>query len=135
MNKKIISIVMVVMMCISINLFSTNVYAAPTADSGGSATSSWTTVNPDSYKPGRMEGADRVKDMGNVIIGTIQIIGTILSVIVLVVLGIKYMVGSVEEKASYKKSMMPYVLGAVMVFAITNLLGIIVNITNNLNSL
>ncbi|MCI9110720.1 MAG: hypothetical protein HFH47_02775, partial [Bacilli bacterium] len=48
---------------------------------------------------------------------------------------IKYMVGSVEEKASYKKSMMPYVLGAVMVFAITNLLGIIVNITNNLNSL
>ena len=38
------------------------------------------------------------------------------SVIVLLVLGIKYMIGSAEEKAEYKKTMIPYLVGAVLVF-------------------
>ena len=42
------------------------------------------------------------------------------------------MVGSVEERAEYKKAMMPYVIGAVMVFAITNLLGIMIEMTKAL---
>ena len=35
------------------------------------------------------------------------------------VLGIKYMVGSAEEKASYKKTMMPYIVGAILLFGAT----------------
>ena len=37
------------------------------------------------------------------------------SVITLVVLGIKYMVGSIEERAEYKKSMIPYLIGAFLI--------------------
>lgn len=51
------------------------------------------------------------------ILGVFTIIGSIVSVLALVALGIKYMLGSVEERAEYKKSMMPYVIGAVLVFA------------------
>ena len=38
------------------------------------------------------------------------------SVITLVVLGIKYMVGSIEEKEQNTKSMIPYLIGAFFVF-------------------
>ena len=61
----------------------------------------------------------------NEIIGLVQMIGTITSVLALIIIGIKYMVGSVEEKAEYKKTMQPYLIGPVMVFSITNILFII----------
>ena len=70
--------------------------------------------------------------MGNVIIGALRTVGSIVSVAVLAVLGIKYMVGSVEERATYKETMKPYLIGAVLVFAITNILGIIVNVATSL---
>ena len=43
------------------------------------------------------------------------------------VIGIKYMMGSLEERASYKKSMLPYVIGAIMLFAAVNLTAFIYN--------
>ena len=51
------------------------------------------------------------------IVGIIQLIGVVASVIVLILIGIKYMMGSVEEKAEYKKSLMPYIIGCALVFA------------------
>ncbi len=53
---------------------------------------------------------------GNSIINVIAIIGSAASIIFLIILGIKYMLGSVEEKATYKKSLLPYVIGAIFVF-------------------
>mgnify|MGYP000776194846 len=38
------------------------------------------------------------------------------------------MLGSTEEKAEYKKSMLPYVIGAVFVFASSAIAGAIYNI-------
>lgn len=66
--------------------------------------------------------------MGGKVLGIINTIGVVASVIVLMILGIKYMVGSVEEKAEYKKSMLAYVIGAVMVFGITTIANIIYTI-------
>lgn len=66
-----------------------------------------------------------IRTTGNKIITAISTIGSIISVIVLVVLGIKYMAGSVEEKAEYKKSLLPYVIGAVLVFAASSIAGIV----------
>ena len=51
-----------------------------------------------------------------------------MSVVALMIIGVKYMLGSVEEKAEYKKTMRPYVIGAFMLFGITNLLGILVSV-------
>ena len=41
---------------------------------------------------------------------------SILAVIILIVLGVKYMMGSAEEKAEYKKTLLPYFIGALFVF-------------------
>lgn len=136
MSRKIISIAIMIVMCVSANFFGHIVYGA-----GGGTTEGATgglqlpIENPSYYKPGSQDtatGADKVKDIGNTIIGLLQILGSIISVAVLVILGIKYMIGSVEERAEYKKAMTPYIIGAIMVFAITNLLGIIVEIAKKI---
>ena len=73
-------------------------------------------------------------DMINNIIHIIQVIGTIISVMVLIILGIKYMIGSIDEKAEYKKTMMPYLLGAILFFGIVNVVAIISNLAQGLSS-
>ena len=62
--------------------------------------------NPSNWEPNsttEVTGADRLLDFGNIIIGILRTVGTIISVAVLAILGIKYMLGSVEEKATYKE--------------------------------
>ena len=75
-----------------------------------------------------------ITDVGNGIVTIITTIGSILSVIVLIILGIKYMMGSVEERAEYKKTMMPYVIGATLVFAASIIANIIYNIANDIGA-
>ena len=62
-----------------------------------------------------------IDDMGNIILGIIQTIGTFVAVATIMILGIKYMIGSLEERATYKKSMLPWIIGAVLLFAAVNL--------------
>ncbi len=63
------------------------------------------------------DGADTtIENIGSTILTIITNVGMILAVIIVAVLGIKYMMGSTEEKAEYKKSMIPYLVGAVLVF-------------------
>lgn len=85
------------------------------------------TLNPDLYKPGKLTENDtkQITGKANQIIGIIVTVGTVASVITLAILGIKYMIGSVEEKAEYKKSMMPYLIGAVLLFASSTVVNII----------
>ncbi len=58
---------------------------------------------------------DFVTKMGN-IIGFLQWAGAI-GVLIITIFGIKYMMGSLEEKAEYKKTMIPFIVGAVVLFA------------------
>lgn len=92
-------------------------------------------INTDEYKPNQTEvtGATQFLNASNRLIGVIQVIGSLISVIALILIGIKYIIGSVEERAEYKKTLKPYLIGAVMVFAITNLLAIIQNIVTSFN--
>lgn len=61
----------------------------------------------------------KLRDFGNTLIGILRGVGTIIAVVVLVIMGIKYLMASVEEKADFKKAMIPYVVGALLVFAST----------------
>ena len=54
---------------------------------------------------------------GKNVVSILQAVGVVLSVVMLIVIGIKYMMGSAEEKAEYKKTLMPYVIGAALIFA------------------
>lgn len=51
------------------------------------------------------------------IIGFLQWAGAIAGVLIITIFGIKYMMGSLEEKAEYKKTMIPFIVGAVVLIA------------------
>lgn len=61
------------------------------------------------------------------IMGMIRNIAVIASVIIIMILGVKFMLGSVEEKAEYKKSFMPLIIGIVLVVAATSIATFIFN--------
>lgn len=63
-----------------------------------------------------VSGTTEITNLGNALVGILQTVGIVLSVIVILVIGIKYMMGSAEEKAEYKKTMIPYIVGAALIF-------------------
>ena len=62
-----------------------------------------------------------LNNMAGQVLFVIQGIGIVLSILILIIIGIKYMTGSVEEKSEYKKSLLPYVIGAGMIFTGTTI--------------
>lgn len=72
--------------------------------------------------------SSQLTNLGGKIIGILQVIGIVVAVVVLLVLGIKYMMGSAEEKAEYKKTMIPYLVGALLIFAASTIVNVVYNL-------
>ena len=70
----------------------------------------------------------KLEDKAEKILGFIQVIGTVVSVVGLMAIGIKYMLGSIEEKAEYKKTATTYIIGAILVFSATTIPNILYRI-------
>lgn len=118
-SKKIVKITTIAMLIIMILISSTVVFAAP---------------DPSTYTGNGTIEVGKIDDLGQNMIKIISTIGSIASVIVLIVLGIKYMMGSAEEKAEYKKTLLPYVIGAALVFAASFIASVVFNTANSLLS-
>lgn len=80
------------------------------------------------------EAQGQVTDIGNQIIGILTTVGVVVAVVVLLILGIKYMMGSASEKAEYKKTMIPYIVGAVLIFAGTSLVRVIYSLSTSVST-
>jgi len=81
-------------------------------------------TNANVYKPDAAPGEQQLMQKAGQILGIINTVGVVVSVIILMVIGIKYMLGSVEEKAEYKKTMSNYIIGAMLLFGITTIANI-----------
>lgn len=92
-------------------------------------------LNPDFYKPVDIGKEKSLSAKAGTVIGVINVIGIVTSVITLMVIGIKYMIGSVEEKAEYKKTMGMYLLGAFLIFSITTIPNILYHFGSNINEI
>ncbi len=66
------------------------------------------------------------------IFNALFIVGSLLTIIIGGILGIKFMVASAEEKAKIKESMIPYVLGCVVIFGAVGIWKLVVSILNGL---
>lgn len=65
---------------------------------------------------------------GNVMttaVSVIRIVGAAVSIIMLSYMGIKYMMSAPSERAEFKKSATIFVVGAILVFGATQILGVI----------
>ena len=127
--KKLINICLMIVIIIPF-IIPQNVYAAKTKTT---KTDSSYTINVDDYKPGTGEESKVLKTKANRVISVLSTIGMIVSVVALMILGIKYMIGSIEERAEYKKDFIPYLIGAFLVFTVSLVPQLIFIIMDKLN--
>lgn len=109
---KIMSVIMVIAMLVSI---ATPIFAKSAGD--------FTGLNVD-YN---VSGGNKISDIGGKILSIITIIGIVVSVLVIAGLGIKYITGSAEEKAEYKKSFVPLLVGMVLLLGASSIANFLVN--------
>lgn len=113
--KKTLIIIIIGIMLI---MFPYNVVFADASGDGGSGGSLSQDLglgNLEDYK-GTNPNSNVLKFAANNILGIIQAVGVVISVVMLMAIGIKYMIGSVEEKANYKQTLKPYIIGAFILF-------------------
>lgn len=125
-NKTIKLIITILVIFVTLLNFSIMVYGVGVED------------NPSKYKPSKPDddnsGETELRTRANTILGVVNAVGVVGSVVTLMIVGIKYMLGSVEEKAEYKKTMMTYLIGAILVFSVTTIPNILYNIGMSLNN-
>lgn len=92
-----------------------------------------TTIDPDEWEPSDSDdGMTVITDSAGIIVDVIRTVGIVVTVVITMIIGIKYMTGSIEERAEYKKSMKVYIIGVVMFFALSQLLAVIIDLTSNI---
>lgn len=105
MKKKIISILVIML----IMIMTTTVFA--------------TEINVDKLKDiNNPTGTSSLTSISGKIIGIIYVVAILVSVGMLVIIGIKYMVSSPDQRADLKGRAVPYLIGAALVFGAANIL-------------
>ena len=79
-------------------------------------------------------GASDVSNIAGMVIYVIQIIAFAAAVIMLIFVGIKFLTASPEGKAEIKKTAVIYVVGAILLFAATGILGIVRNLASSISA-
>lgn len=123
--SKILSIILLVAIVMTIGMGTVVNATGTTSDSTG--------VVDDLFNQ-NAKGTTGIKTVGGQIVSIVTTIGIIIAVIVLLILGIKYMMGSASEKAEYKKTMIPYLVGAVLIFGASAIAKAVITISGNLTS-
>ena len=96
-----------------------------------------TSEDPNYWKPSQKKNAtdNAMFEKAGIIVGVIRGIGIIVSVVALMIIGIKSMALSAEEKSIYKEALPRYILGAILVFAMTTIPSIIYTWAKGVNKL
>ena len=141
--KKVLKITIILIMIFTMFAQVSVTFAAQsegTDASGGAGTSEWTggksnwsDKSTGWWKPTDPDiGEQNFANKANIITTVIRNIGIVVSVIALMIIGIREMLASAEEKSVIKQAMPGYILGAIMVGAISFLPSLIYNIVKNI---
>lgn len=83
-------------------------------------------IDTNTYAPGNDEmDSPRVAAIAGTVLNVVQVIGIIIAVGCISIVGIQYMVGSVEQKAEYKKTMTAMIVGAILLVSTTTIVKVI----------
>lgn len=74
----------------------------------------------------------KLQEVSSTIYNILVVIGMCVAVVISVVLGIQFMIGSVEEKAKIKDALIPFVIGCIVIFGAFGIWKIFISIGNNL---
>ena len=126
--NKIIILLFILVMLLSIDVVATGSSGGTT--SGISISGIIEDMNPGKATTDPTDGSRLLRIVSQVFT-VIQFVGTGISIIMIMWLGITYMLTSVEQKAEIKKRMVPIVIGSVLIVAAVNILKLIQEIVTN----
>lgn len=113
MKKSFKIAIVALMLILTVFIFSTSVFANE--------------INISNLKAEYTGDTTEMTTIAQNVMGLIRNIAIIAGVIILMVIGVKFILGSAEEKAEYKKSLIPLVVGIVIVISATTLVSFIFN--------
>lgn len=76
--------------------------------------------------------ASSVSNISDTVFSVVSSVANVAMIAAVIVMGIKYMLTSADERAGVKERMVPLVIGIAMVYASTQILGLIVEFASNL---
>ncbi len=135
MKRKVISVILILLL--SITLLQSNIYATGTPASTSTPTSTgapqtggsgfdWNSKKTEMMtKEGDKAVTDPINKIAGTAITVTQVISIGVAIIMLIVLAMKYMSSAPGDKATIKNHAVVYVVGAIVMFACTGILGII----------
>lgn len=141
MKNKVITILSMVFVIFTLISNINIVQANTTSVNGGSGSSSESSLSDvisggDSFIQAGKNGSDQIdkgslKNASSSIYNILLICGMIVAVLIGSIMGIKFMIGSVEEKAEIKAALVPFAIGCIVVFGAFGIWKIVVTIGNN----
>lgn len=75
-------------------------------------------------------GVKTLYSLGNIIIAIFQVVGIGMALVALLVLGIRYMYSSPNEKAEIKNKLIPFIIGGTLLFGSATLLKLVEEFVN-----
>ena len=121
--KKTVKLISILLFVAMISISLTTVVSASGIDAANLA---------NQLKGNTSAAQEDVMDIGNQIIGIITTVGVVVAVVILLVLGVKYMMGSASEKAKYKETMIPYLVGAILIFGASAITKVVVGLASGI---
>ncbi|HIT70720.1 MAG TPA: hypothetical protein IAD08_02245 [Candidatus Scatovivens faecipullorum] len=95
-------------------------------------------LNVNAFENPTAEGTEKVTNLVNSTAGAavsvIRIVAASIAVIMLLVIAMRYMISSPGDRADIKKHAVAYVIGAFVLFGVTGILGVLVDLSNTFNS-
>ena len=91
-------------------------------------------VSPNTIVATSSDISNTMGNLSGIILQVVQVIGTAVAVIMLIVLAIKYISAAPNDKAEIKKHAVVYVVGAIILFAASGILGLIQSFSNNIHN-
>lgn len=69
--------------------------------------------------------ASDIFNRGGKVLKILRNIAAVVSIVTITIIGLRYMVGSVEQKAEYKQTMVPVMVGCILVASLSGILTLI----------
>lgn len=127
--KGIVKIIFIVIIMLMLAILNPNIVKADdvTVEGIQGGVSNFMQAGQSQDNPLNQEG---LKNVSDVVYNVLLAVGIIAAVIVGLIIGIKYMMGSVEQKAETKELLAPYIVGCVIIFGAFAIWKIVVELLN-----
>lgn len=127
--KGIVKIIFIVIIMLMLAILNPNIVKADdvTVEDIKGGVGNFMNAGKTQNNPLNQEG---LKNVSDVVYNVLLAVGIIAAVIVGLIIGIKYMLGSVAEKAETKELLAPYIVGCVIIFGAFAIWKIIVELLN-----